>query len=71
MIKVLWKRWQLQMRIEGSDISREMSIIRVMLSYSQIGYKKLTLRNLISKKRNQRNELSIKKLRYMILKEYY
>ena len=39
------------------------SIMRVMLSYSQIGYQKLTLKGPTSKERNQRKELSIKELR--------
>ena len=41
----------------------------VMLSYSQIEYQKLVLRNHTSKERNQRKELSIKILRKIILKE--
>ena len=40
-----------------------------MLSNSQIRYQNLKLRNLTSNERNQRKELSIIKLRYMILKE--
>ena len=40
-----------------------------MLSYSQIGYQKLTLRNYTSNERNIRKELSIKVMRDMILKE--
>ena len=50
-------------------IEREMSKMRVMLIYLQIGYQKLTLKNPTSKERNQRKELSIKELRDMKLKE--
>ena len=39
-----------------------------MLSNSEIGYQKLTLRNHTSKENNQRMYLSIKKIRDMILK---
>ena len=57
------------MSIQGSKTSREISIMRVMLSYSQTGDRKLTLRNPTSKERNQRKELSIKELKDMILKK--
>ena len=45
-----------------------MKIIRVILSYLQIKFQKLTLRKHISKERNQRKELSIKELRDMKFK---
>ena len=69
MIKVWRKRRHKQIRIQGSDTSREMGIMRVMLSFSQIGYQKLTLKYPTIKERNQRKELSIKELKDMILKE--
>ena len=49
-------------------LKREMSIMKFMLFYLQIGYQKLTLRNPTSKERNQRKMLSIKELRDMLLK---
>ena len=49
-------------------VEREM---RMMLSYSQIGYQNLTLRYPTSKDKNQRKKLSIKELRDLILKEEF
>ena len=60
--KSLMDKLQLKMSIQKSDISRERetSIRRVMLSYSQIGYQKLTLKAPTSKERNQRRNLASK-----------
>ena len=43
IIEVWWKRWQLQLKIQGSETSREINIMRVMLSYSQNWISKLLL----------------------------
>ena len=50
-------------------IVREMSIMRVMLPDSKIGYQKLTLRNYTSKEEPKKGTKH-KKLRSMVLKEY-
>ena len=41
------------MRIQESDTLRKMSIIRVMLSYSQIGYQRFNIKKPTSKERKK------------------
>ena len=53
--KSLMKSWLLQMKIQGSDASREISIMRIKLSYSQIGDQKLTFRNHKKREAKERN----------------
>ena len=63
MIKVWWKDGNCKWEFKEVTPREKMSIMRMMLSYSQIGYQKLALRSPTSKERNQRKELSIKELR--------
>ena len=60
MIKVWWKDGNCKWEFKEVTPREKM---RMMFSYSQIGYQKLVLRSPTSKEKYQRKELSIKELR--------